>query len=110
MVMGGGGTTVENNVTWSYELALPPGARGQVTIGAAHVRVGGHELASNAVPVRVGAAAAAPPPQRPQRQPNLFPRGLFGDEPDEQQPLSSSSRRRSSAPSPTSAARSWASR
>ncbi len=91
MVMGGGGTTVENNVTWSYELALPPGARGQVTIGAARVRVGGQELASNAVPLRVGAAAPAPPPQRQQRQPNLFPRGLFGDEPDEQQPVSSSS-------------------
>ena len=25
--MGGGGTKVENNVTWSYQLALPPGAR-----------------------------------------------------------------------------------
>jgi hypothetical protein len=91
MVMGGGGTTVENNVTWSYELALPPGARGQVTIGAAHVRVGGQELASNAVPLRVGAAAPAPPPQRQQRPPSLFPRGLFGNEPDvEQQPVSSS--------------------
>jgi len=90
MVMGGGGTTVENNVTWSYELALPPGARGQVTIGAAHVRVGGQELASNAVPLRVGAAAPAPPPQRQQRQPNLFPRGLFGDEPELEQSVSSS--------------------
>ena len=91
MVMGGGGTTVENNVTWSYELALPPGARGQVTIGAARVRVGGQELASNAVPLRVGAATAAPPPQRQQRQPGLFPRGFFGDEPEEQPPVSSSS-------------------
>jgi hypothetical protein len=91
MVMGGGGTTVENNVTWSYELALPAGARGQVTIGAAHVRVGGQELASNAVPLRVGAAAPAAPPQRQQRQPGLFPRGLFGDEPDVEQPVSSSS-------------------
>ena len=90
MVMGGGGTTVENNVTWSYELALPPGARGQVTIGAARVRVGGQELASNAVPLRVGAAAPAPPPQRQQRQPNLFPRGLFGDEPELEQSVSSS--------------------
>ena len=59
MAMGGGGTTVENSITWSYELALPPGARGPVTIGAAHVRVGGRELASNAVTVRVGAAAPA---------------------------------------------------
>jgi hypothetical protein len=90
MVMGGGGTTVENNVTWSYELALPPGARGPLTIGAAHVRVGGQELASNAVPLRLGAAAAAAPPQRQQRPPGLFPRGLFGDEPEVEQPVSSS--------------------
>ncbi|HEY7371768.1 MAG TPA: BatD family protein [Polyangia bacterium] len=93
MMMGGGGTRVESNVTWSYQLALPEGAHGPVTIGAAHVRVGGQQLASNTVALRIGAAApgAAPAP-RPQR-PSLFPRGMFGDEPDveDQAPASSGS-------------------
>ena len=80
MMMGGGGPRSSSNVTWSYQLALPAGAKGSVTIGAAHVRVGGQELASNAVPVRVGARGA-----RAARRsaPGLFPRGMFGDEPDE---------------------------
>jgi hypothetical protein len=77
MVMGGGGTTVENNVTWSYQLAVPQGARGPVTIGAARVRVGGQQLTSNSVAVRIGAAVPAQPPQR---GPSLFPRDPFGDE------------------------------
>ena len=50
----------------------PPGAQGQVAIGAAHVRVGGQELSSNAVQVRIGAPAAAPPAQRQQRGPTCF--------------------------------------
>src|SRR5262245_29748181 len=92
MVMGGGGTTVENTVTWSYQLMLPQGARGQVTIGAAHVRVGGQQLASNAVPLRIGAAAPGPPPGQ-QRPPSLFPRGMLGDEPEvEEAPVSSSAK------------------
>jgi len=90
MTMGGGGTKVENNVTWSYQLQLNPGAKGPVIIGGAHVRVGGKDLASNSVTVRVGAAAPAPP-QRAQRAPGLFPRGLFGDDEQEaQEPVSSS--------------------
>jgi oxygen tolerance protein BatD len=90
MVMGGSGSKVENSVTWSYQLSLPPGARASVTIGAAHVRVGGQDLTSNTVPVRIGTAAQAAPP-RQQRGPSLFPRGLFGDEPEvEEQPVSSS--------------------
>jgi hypothetical protein len=89
MVMGGAGTTVQNNVTWSYELVLPQGARAPVTIGAAHVRVDGQNWASNAVALRVGAAAPAAP--RQQRQPGLFPRGLFGDEPEAEESQVSSS-------------------
>jgi oxygen tolerance protein BatD len=90
MTMGGGGTQVQSNVTWSYQLTLPAGAKGPVTIGAAHVNVGGQNLASNTVVVRVGAAApGAQAPQRPQR-PSLFPRSLFGDEPDVEEPRSSS--------------------
>jgi hypothetical protein len=86
MTMGGAGAQVERNITWSYQLSLPAGAKGSVSIGAAHVRVGGKDLASNALTVRVGASAPAPQPQRP----SLFPRGMFGDEPDEpEQPVSS---------------------
>jgi hypothetical protein len=84
MTMGGGGTTIQNNITWSYELVLPPATRGQLTIGAAHVRVGGQDVASNAVPLRVGAAAPAAPPR--QQRPGLFPRGLFGEEPEIEEP------------------------
>jgi hypothetical protein len=87
MVMGGSGSKIESNISWSYQLSLPPGARGTVTIGAAHVRVGGHDLASNSVPVRIGAAAPAAPSQR---RPGLFPRGFFDEESDAEEPRSSS--------------------
>src|SRR4051794_13457476 len=92
MQVSSGGTRVENSVTWSYQLAVPQGTKSQVAIGPAHVRVGGKDLSSNAVPLRIGAAAAGPPPgQRQQRGPNLFPPGLFGDdEPEDQQPVASS--------------------
>src|SRR4030095_13646140 len=89
MTMGGGGTKVQNNVTWSYQLQLLPGAKGPVIIGGAHLRVGRQEVASNSVTVRVGAAAPGPP-ARTQRPPGLFPRGVFGDdEPEGQAPGSS---------------------
>jgi hypothetical protein len=92
MQVGSGGTLVENSVTWSYQLTVPQGTKGQVAIGAAHVRVGSQDLSSNVVPVRIGAPTAAPPPaQRQQRGPNLFPRGMFGDnEPEEQESVASS--------------------
>ncbi|HVV52040.1 MAG TPA: BatD family protein, partial [Polyangia bacterium] len=61
---GGGQQTIQSSVTWTYQLVLPAGAKGPLTIGAAHVRVGGRDLASNAVQVRVG-AASAPPRGRP---------------------------------------------
>jgi len=77
--MGGGTTVVQNTLTWVYQLVLPAGAKGSVTIPPARVRVGGRELTTNSVVVRVGAAGAAPPAQRPSRQQGLFPRGLFGD-------------------------------
>ena len=78
--MGGGTTVVQNTLTWVYQLVLPAGAKGSVTIPPARVRVGGRELTTNSVVVRVGAAGAAPPAQRPSRQQGgLFPRGMFGD-------------------------------
>ncbi|MES1164214.1 MAG: BatD family protein [Verrucomicrobiota bacterium] len=56
----GGQTTVENGFSWTYQLALPSDAKGPVNIGAAHVRVGGRDLATNAVPVRIGASSGPP--------------------------------------------------
>jgi hypothetical protein len=84
--MGGGTTRVENRLSWRFELALAAGTKAPVTIGAAHVRVGGRTLASNTVTVHVGAGGAAPSaPPRP-RGGGLFPRGfpssLFDDEPN----------------------------
>jgi hypothetical protein len=91
MQMGSGGTVVENSVTWSYQLSVPQGAKGPIAIGAAHVRVGGKDFASNPVTVRVGAAAPGAAPAQRQRGPGLFPRGLFGDdEPAEPEPVASS--------------------
>jgi hypothetical protein len=88
--MGGGTTRVENRLSWRFELALAAGAKGPITIGAAHVRVSGHTLASNAVTVRVGAAGTAPPPPGASRGTRglfpgggLFPPGVFDDEPPE---------------------------
>jgi hypothetical protein len=82
MTMGGGNTRVENNVTWSYQLVVPQGTRGPINIGAAHVRVGGHNIASNTVSVRIGAAAPGAQAAPRQQRPSLFPRGLLGDEPE----------------------------
>jgi hypothetical protein len=90
MQMGGGVTRVENRLTWRWELALPANAKSTVTIGAARVRVGGRDVASNPVQVRVGAssgggrASAGGGRQQPG---GAFPRGLFpgllDDEPNE---------------------------
>ncbi len=76
--MGGGQTHVENRLSWRYELMLPTGANRPVTIGPAHVRVDGHDVASNSVAVRIG-ASNAPPTARGAARPGggLIPRGLF---------------------------------
>jgi len=55
----GGQTTVENGFTWTYQLAAPSNAKGTLTIGAARVKVGGHDVASNSVPVPIGASSGA---------------------------------------------------
>ena len=90
--MGGGATIMQNTLTWVFQLALPVGAKGTVTIAPARVRVGGRELATGSVAVRVGAPGAAPPAQRPSRQQGgLFPRGMFGDIDDGESGAQSSS-------------------
>jgi hypothetical protein len=86
--MGGGSTQVENRLSWRFELALPAGAKAPVTIGPAHVRVGGRTLASNTVPVHLGTAGAAPAPAARQRGggglfPGMFPSGILDGESSE---------------------------
>ncbi len=79
MQIMGGQTTVQNSFSWTYQLAVPANAKGTINIGAAHVRLGGHQLASNAVPVRIGTGgaprAARPNPPGPG---NLFQQLLGG--------------------------------
>jgi hypothetical protein len=93
MQIMGGQTTVENSFVWTYQLAVPAGTKGPLTIGAAHARIGGRELASNTVPVRIGSGGGGARPSRPPPGPgNLFQqffgggaRGPFGGD-DEDQP------------------------
>ena len=76
--MGGGATHVENRLTWRWELALPANAKSGVTIGAARVRVGGREIKSNTVQVRVGASTGGRQQSGGGRAAGgAFPRGLF---------------------------------
>ncbi len=74
--IGGGQQVVQNSYTWTFQLALPSGVKGSLNIGAAHVRVGGRELASNPVPVRIGASSGGQRP-RPAGRGNPFQQ-LFG--------------------------------
>jgi hypothetical protein len=60
MQIGGGQTVVEQSLSWHYELMVPPGAKGPFTIGGARVRIGGRELRSNTVTMRVGASSGRP--------------------------------------------------
>jgi hypothetical protein len=78
MQIAGGQTSVQNSYTWSYQLALPSGAKGPLTIGAAHLSVGGREMASNPVQVRVGAASGGP---RQAPGPGGLLQHLFGGSP-----------------------------
>jgi hypothetical protein len=75
--IGGGQQLIQNTYTWTFQLALPSGAKGSLNIGAAHVRVAGHELASNPVPVRIGASSGGQRPARAAGPGNLFQQ-LFG--------------------------------
>ena len=85
--IGGGQPTIQNSLVWTFQLMLPPGSKAPVTIGAAHVRVAGRDLSSNALTVRVGASSGA---QRPRSGAppggvfgRMFPGNPFGDEPEE---------------------------
>ncbi|HEY6476737.1 MAG TPA: BatD family protein [Polyangia bacterium] len=75
-VFGSNQQTVQSSYTWTYQLVLAGSAKGPLKIGAAHVKVGGRELATNPVEVRVGAAGAAPRAQ-PAGPPGMDPNRLF---------------------------------
>lgn len=83
MQIGGGQTIVQNAYTWRYELMVPPGTQA-ASIGPARVRVGGRDVRSNAINVRIGSprAGGAPPasPQRGGRMVPFDPFGLFGSQ------------------------------
>jgi hypothetical protein len=87
MSIGGGQTFVQNSYSWHYDLVVPQGTKGAVTIGGAQARVGGHPMRSNTVTVRLGASSGA----RPQPGPpgSLF--DLFGNNPRAQAPAPASS-------------------
>jgi hypothetical protein len=80
MQIGGGQTMVQNSYSWRYELMVPAGTSSGPTIGAAHARVGGREVRSNTLPLRLGAAGATPPPPvgRAQRGMSPFDMDPFG--------------------------------
>lgn len=76
LVFGQSQQSVQSTYVWTYQLVLPSGRKGPLTIGAAHVRVGGRELATNNVQVRVGAAGAQPQ-QRPGGAQGIDPNRVF---------------------------------
>ena len=76
MVFGSNQQSVQSTYVWTYQLLLPAGAKGPLTIGAAHVRAGGRDLASNSLRVRVGAANSQPQ-QQPGGGPGVDPSGLL---------------------------------
>jgi hypothetical protein len=86
MSIGGGQTFVQNTYSWHYDLMVPPGSKGPVTIGGAQARVGGRPLRSNTITVRLGQSSGARP--QPQQPGSLF--DLFNN-PRAQAPAPSSS-------------------
>ena len=60
MVFGSNQQTVQSTYTWTYQLVLRGSPKGPLNIGAAHVKVGGRDLTTNSVQVRIGAASPQP--------------------------------------------------
>jgi hypothetical protein len=94
MSIGGGQTFVQNTYSWHYDLMVPPGSKGPVTIGGAQARVGGRALKSNAVTVRLGKSSGVPQQQQQGGMPgslfDLFDQKL-GNQRVQQQPAPASS-------------------
>jgi hypothetical protein len=91
MQIGGGQTFVQNSYTWSYQLMVAPGAKGPFVIGGARARVGGRELRSNTLNVRLGASSGPTPGGRPSGAVHApgFPFDMFGGQRAEQEPPAS---------------------
>jgi hypothetical protein len=82
MQIVGGQTTVQSSYSWSYQLMVPPGAKGPFVIGGARARLGGRELRSNTINVRVGASAGGGSAPRGRQRGGGFPLDLFGGQPE----------------------------
>jgi len=63
MQFGGAGMFVQVTYTWQYQLQAQQ--KGSVTIGAAHVKVNGHDFKTSPITVAVGSAGATTPPPLP---------------------------------------------
>jgi hypothetical protein len=87
MQMGGGQTLVEQTLSWHYEVMIPPGAKGPFTISGARAFVGGREVRSNTVQVRVGQSSGRPPAGTQRGGGSLFDL-LGGGRPEPQVPQS----------------------
>jgi hypothetical protein len=59
MQIGPGGNFIQNSLTWTYQLTPASGQKAVIAIGPARAKVGGREMRSNVVNIRVGGAAAA---------------------------------------------------
>lgn len=64
MQFGGAGMFVQVNYTWQYQLQAQQ--KGNITIGAARVRVNGTEFKTSPVTIAVGTAGGTAPPPMPQ--------------------------------------------
>jgi hypothetical protein len=73
------GQSVVQKLSWRYQLVAPAG-KGSFTIGAAHVRVGGRELSTKPLTVRVGGAGGMFPGAAPKE--SSGPPAISGGEAD----------------------------
>jgi len=73
MQIGGGGTFIQNSLTWEYQVAPLAGQKGVITIGSARVRIDGREMRSNPVNIRVGGSPTPGGATRPGRNPFGMP-------------------------------------
>jgi hypothetical protein len=85
MQIGGGGTFIQNSLSWRYQLTPAAGQKnGVIAIGGARVQIDGREMRSNVVNIRVG-GGAPPPPLAAGAVPAAPPAAAAGEAP----PLSS---------------------
>ena len=91
MQINGGQTTVQSSYSWSYQLMVPPGAKGPFVIGAARARLGSREIKSNTITVRVGKSTGGGSAPQGRQRGGGFPLDLFGGGQPEPQPQSTAS-------------------